>query len=153
MWPTFVYRKSLYNVERPSNGIFKGELLVRVCELHCMDTTIPQNSFQSFRCIFTSPSSACEDSENIEDVDDQACSSKACKTTRDIRTHCNIPGLLKMRLVQPHAIAYTAVQVRVQLYCMPMETNGQGSFISHCRAALPGVSRTTILTMKYSTII
>jgi hypothetical protein len=79
--------------------------------------------------------------------------SKARKTTHDIRTRCNVAGLLKMWSVQPHAIAYTAVQVRVQLYCMPMETNGRGSFISHCRATLPGVSRTTILTMKYSTII
>ena len=111
MWPTFLYRKSLYNMERPSNGLFKGELLVRVRELHCMDITISQNSFQSFRCIFTSPSSAHEDSENTEDIDDQARSSKAHKTTRDIHTRCNVAGLLKMWSVQPRAIAYTAVQV------------------------------------------
>jgi len=30
-WPAFLYRKAQYNPQRPSMGLFKGELLVRVC--------------------------------------------------------------------------------------------------------------------------
>jgi hypothetical protein len=60
-----------------------------------------------------SPSSAHKDlGLDAEDADDQPCSSKACKTTRDVRTRCDVAGLLKMQSVQPCAITYTAVQVR-----------------------------------------
>ena len=34
MWPAFLYPKGQYNPQRPSAGLFKGELLLRVCGLH-----------------------------------------------------------------------------------------------------------------------
>lgn len=34
MWPSFLYAKGQYDPENPSNGLFKGELLVRVCSMH-----------------------------------------------------------------------------------------------------------------------
>ena len=39
-------------------------------------------------------------------------SRKAQKVARGARTHCDVAGLLKMRSVDPHAIAYTPCQVR-----------------------------------------
>jgi len=30
-WPAFLYQKVQYDPQRPSEGLFKGELLVRVC--------------------------------------------------------------------------------------------------------------------------
>ncbi|KAN0073663.1 hypothetical protein V8E55_012140 [Tylopilus felleus] len=100
MWPTFLYRKGLYNAERPLDGLFKGELLVK-----------------TFRCIFTSPSSTREDSEfDTENIDDQPRTRKTQKTARDIRTHrCNVAGLLRMRSVEPRTIAYAAAQLRFAL--------------------------------------
>ncbi|KAN0094838.1 hypothetical protein V8E55_003125 [Tylopilus felleus] len=67
---------------------------------------------QTFRCIFTSPSSTREDSEfDTENVDDQPRTRKTQKTARDIRTRrCNIAGLLRMWSVEPRTIAYAAAQ-------------------------------------------
>ena len=31
MWPAFLYTKGHYDPEDPSTGLFKGELLLRVC--------------------------------------------------------------------------------------------------------------------------
>ena len=39
-------------------------------------------------------------------------SRKAQKVVRGARTHCDVAGLLKMRSVDPRAIAYTTCQVR-----------------------------------------
>ena len=38
MWPAFLYPKGQYNPQRPSAGLFKGELLLRVRELHSTRT-------------------------------------------------------------------------------------------------------------------
>ncbi|KAN0085933.1 hypothetical protein V8E55_007067 [Tylopilus felleus] len=86
----------LYNAERPLDGLFKGELLVK-----------------TFWCIFTSPSSTREDSEfDMENIDDQPCTHKTQKTACDICTRqCNVAGLLRMRSVEPRMIAYAAAQL------------------------------------------
>jgi hypothetical protein len=38
MWPAFLYPKGQYNPQRPSAGLFTGELLLRVRELHSTRT-------------------------------------------------------------------------------------------------------------------
>ena len=47
---------------------------------------------------------------------DAGSSRKAQKTMHGVRTHCSIAGLLKMRSVDPHTIAYIACQVSAFLY-------------------------------------
>ncbi|KIM61043.1 hypothetical protein SCLCIDRAFT_123089, partial [Scleroderma citrinum Foug A] len=96
-WPAFLYPKVQYDPQHLSRGLFKGELLVR-----------------AFQCIFTSPSSACEELD-AENNSGQPHARKACKTVCGTRVRCDVAGLLKMRLVQPCAIAYIAVQVRFAL--------------------------------------
>lgn len=112
MWLSFLYPKCQFNLQHPSTGLFKGELLVRVryCAVRSARMMITQ-LLQSFQCIFTSPSSAREDLEG-EDTIDEPHGSKARKSAWGVRTCCHVAGLLKMRSVQPCAIAYTAVQVR-----------------------------------------
>ncbi|KIM64909.1 hypothetical protein SCLCIDRAFT_23269 [Scleroderma citrinum Foug A] len=90
-YPAFVYLKGQYDPINPSKGIFKGELLVR-----------------AFCSIFTSPSSAQAELDN-EDV--VGSSRKAQKVARGARTRCDVAGLLKMRSVDPCAIAYTTCQL------------------------------------------
>ncbi|KAF8437720.1 hypothetical protein L210DRAFT_3546765 [Boletus edulis BED1] len=92
MWPSFLYAKGRGDPESPSEGLFKGELLVR-----------------AFRCIFTSPGSSRREIENDAAIEPQGPPSKRQ------RTRCDVAGLLKMRSVQPRAIAYIAVQVRFAL--------------------------------------
>ncbi|KAF8447192.1 hypothetical protein L210DRAFT_3525191 [Boletus edulis BED1] len=109
MWPMFLYRQSLYNAKRPSKGLFKGELLVR-----------------AFRCIFTSPSSARDDVEHDADdadgtdnnanADNDSHPVKVRKSSqRDVHTRTNVATILKMRSVEPRAIAYVTVQLRFAL--------------------------------------
>lgn len=76
---------------------------------------------QAFRCVFTSPSSAraetaadsLEATELHDDAPDcdQSSPRKSRKTVDSIHTRDHVAGLLKMRSVQPRAIAYIAVQV------------------------------------------
>ncbi|KIM51300.1 hypothetical protein SCLCIDRAFT_143537, partial [Scleroderma citrinum Foug A] len=96
-WPAFLYLKAQYNPQHPSTGLFKGELLVR-----------------AFQCVFTSPSSAREEL-GTENDDGQPRARRGRKSARGMRTQCDVTGLLKMRSVQPHAIAYIAVQVQFAL--------------------------------------
>ncbi|KAH7911082.1 hypothetical protein BJ138DRAFT_1186543 [Hygrophoropsis aurantiaca] len=94
-WPTFLYEKNRYNPENPSDGLFKGTLLVK-----------------AFKYIFTSPSST---SESVTLSDDEEPPRKTQKVSRECRTRSNIAALLRMNSVQPRAIAYIAVQVRFAL--------------------------------------
>lgn len=95
-YPAFVYLRGQYDPINPSKGLFKGELLVR-----------------AFCSIFTSPSSARAELDDDEDA--VGSSRKARKITRGTRTRCDVAGLLKMRSVDPRAIAYTTCQLRFAL--------------------------------------
>ncbi|KAF8121428.1 hypothetical protein EV363DRAFT_1457848 [Boletus edulis] len=92
-WPTFLYKDNDYDESDPTKGLFKGTLLVR-----------------AFKHIFTSPSSADED-ENT-DVD-RRVGPKRRHGERRTRNH--VAHLLKMKSVEPRAIAYVAVQLRFAL--------------------------------------
>lgn len=63
-------------------------------------------TYQVFRCIFTSPSSAYREEE-------QGATQRPVKAARgNPRPRNNVAELLRMRAVQPRAIAYIAAQVR-----------------------------------------
>ncbi|KAF8445726.1 hypothetical protein L210DRAFT_3528291 [Boletus edulis BED1] len=96
MWPRFLYRKGRYDRLHPSKDLFKGELLVR-----------------AFRCIFTSPSSACEDPTASSDSDDDQ--PRPSRADHRVHTRCNVARLSNMQTVEPRAIAYIAVQLRFAL--------------------------------------
>ncbi|KAG1907215.1 uncharacterized protein F5891DRAFT_1181512 [Suillus fuscotomentosus] len=99
-WPAFLYRDERYDPLNPTDGLFKGKLLLK-----------------TFKYIFTSPTSA--------ELDDQEQTSPAMLSTQgppkqrrtdgEHRTRCDVAGLLNMKSVQPRSIAYAAVQLRFAL--------------------------------------
>ncbi|KAG1762792.1 hypothetical protein EDD22DRAFT_979658 [Suillus occidentalis] len=93
-WPSYLYRDGRYDPKNPTNGLFKGELLVK-----------------AVKHIFTSPSSA----ENTVVFVPTHNFSKRQRTAGERRTRCDVAGLLRMRSIQPRAIAYTVVQLRFAL--------------------------------------
>ncbi|KAF8129550.1 hypothetical protein EV363DRAFT_1451080 [Boletus edulis] len=88
-WPNFLYKDNTFDRNNLSKGLFQGELLVK-----------------SFKCIFTSPMSA----HHLEGGEGAIQSKGPGHRTRN-----NVAALLKMKTIQPRAIAYIAVQVRFAL--------------------------------------
>lgn len=111
MWPSFLYPKGRGNPKDPSDGLFKGELLVRVCFSYFnLSWSLYSVYFQAFCCVFTSPASARREIY-IEDDPTIELQEAHRKRQRSQRTRCDVADLLKMRSVQPRAIAYIAVLV------------------------------------------
>ncbi|KIM65580.1 hypothetical protein SCLCIDRAFT_112399 [Scleroderma citrinum Foug A] len=94
-WPTFLYENGRYDPNRPSNGLFKGALLVR-----------------AFKHIFTSPTSALK--MNLESNGARLPLKKRQKYDEQ-RTRCHVASLVGMKSVCPRAITYIAVQLRFAL--------------------------------------
>ena len=93
MWPSFLYTKGQYQHDRLSAGLFKGELLLRVCKLHHASSRFLLTiNGQAFRCIFTSPTSVHEEIAD-EDANEEFHSRRS---SRRSRTCCNVSTLLKM---------------------------------------------------------
>ncbi|KAG1880603.1 hypothetical protein C8R48DRAFT_587883 [Suillus tomentosus] len=98
-WPAFLYQDERYDSQKPTNGLFKGKLLLK-----------------TYKFIFTSPTSAeMEDQEelNPDDISTQG-HPKQRRTAGERRTRCDVAGLLNMKSVQPRSIAYTAVQASLR---------------------------------------
>ncbi|KAF8130988.1 hypothetical protein EV363DRAFT_1331056 [Boletus edulis] len=90
-WPRFLYEEGRYDPNNPAIGLFKGALLLR-----------------AFKLIFTSPSSADEE----ENPDPVLARKRRCG---ERRTRKHVASLIRMKTVEPRAIAYTATQVRFAL--------------------------------------
>ncbi|KAG1855855.1 hypothetical protein C8R48DRAFT_608627, partial [Suillus tomentosus] len=99
-WPAFLYKDEQYDPQNPTDGLFKGKLLLK-----------------TFKYIFTSPTSA--ETEDQEELSPDNISTqghpKQRRTSGERRTRCNVVALLNMKSVQPRSIAYTAVQLRFAL--------------------------------------
>ncbi|KAG1883851.1 hypothetical protein F4604DRAFT_1920368 [Suillus subluteus] len=99
-WPAFLYKDEQYDSLKPTDGLFKGQLLLK-----------------TFKYIFTSPTSA--EMDDQEQTNPEVFSTqgrqKQRRTDGERRTHCDIAGLLNMKSVQPRSIAYAAVQLRFAL--------------------------------------
>ncbi|KAN0078438.1 hypothetical protein V8E55_010495 [Tylopilus felleus] len=91
-WPRFLYQDGRYDLQHSSEGLFRGNLLMK-----------------AFRVIFTSPSSVDEETDPAIIPNDRA---KRHRGERCTRTH--VAGLLRMKKVAPRAIAYVA-QLRFAL--------------------------------------
>ncbi|KAG1828301.1 hypothetical protein EV424DRAFT_1318616, partial [Suillus variegatus] len=105
-WPAFLYRDKRYDPLNPTDGLFKGKLLLK-----------------TFKYIFTSPTST--------ELDDQEQTSPAMlsmqgppkqrRTDGKRRTRCNVAGLLNMKSVQPrsllslHSLLTQVIQLRFAL--------------------------------------
>ncbi|KAN0094395.1 hypothetical protein V8E55_002682 [Tylopilus felleus] len=90
-WPCFLYEEGRYDSNNPAMGLFKGSLLL------CMS---------AFKLIFTPPSSSDKEDSNADVV----VTHKHCHRERHTRKH--VASLIRMKKVDPRAIAYIAVQVR-----------------------------------------
>ncbi|KAI6112823.1 hypothetical protein F5141DRAFT_1002951, partial [Pisolithus sp. B1] len=77
-WPSFLYADGKYDLKNPARGLFKGKYLV-----------------MTFRCIFTSPSSA----QHELGSGDMARTSQQSRTPQWSCHH--VARLLKMNTVQP----------------------------------------------------
>ncbi|KAG1894575.1 uncharacterized protein F5891DRAFT_1130914 [Suillus fuscotomentosus] len=99
-WPSFLYKDETYDPLKPTDGLFKGQFLLK-----------------TFKYIFTSPTSAEMDEQ--EQLSPEVLSMqgrpKQRRTDGEHRTHSNVAGLLNMKSVQPRSIAYAAVQLRFAL--------------------------------------
>ncbi|KAG2098558.1 hypothetical protein BD769DRAFT_1677624 [Suillus cothurnatus] len=91
--PAFLYKDEQYDPQNPTNGLFKGHLLLK-----------------TFKYIFTSPTSA-----EMEDQEEPSPNNISTQGHPKHRTRCDVAGLLNMKSVQPRAIAYVAVQLRFAL--------------------------------------
>lgn len=89
-WPTFLYENELFDPNNPTDGLFKGKLLVK-----------------AFKQIFTSPTSVLK-------MDDESSPRKR-RRRDERRTRSHVASLLGMKSVSPRAVAYTAVQLRFAL--------------------------------------
>lgn len=92
-WPIFVYKDERYDPENPWNGLFRNEILVKVCRFdtaYCCSLLERDDISKAFKHIFTSPSS----------VDDEP------KATRS--GNARIHG---MCYVTPASLAYVFTQV------------------------------------------
>ncbi|KAF8440992.1 hypothetical protein L210DRAFT_3399936, partial [Boletus edulis BED1] len=90
LWPRFLYKDGKYDPAHPAEGLFQGSLLVK-----------------AFKLIFTSPSSV-TDKSVLDPRPHKRRFAERC-------TRTNVAGLLRMKKVEPRAIAYVAVQVRFAL--------------------------------------
>ncbi|KAG2055901.1 hypothetical protein BDR06DRAFT_881211, partial [Suillus hirtellus] len=95
-WPAFLYKDEQYDPQNPTNGLFKGNFLLK-----------------TFKYIFTSPTSAKMEDQEEPSPDNISTQGhpKQRRTAGKCHTHCNVAGLLNMRSVQPRSITYTAVQL------------------------------------------
>ena len=98
-WPTFLYEDYKYDPTEPAKGLFKGSILLKVRDSNLIDLCSVFG--QSFKLIFTSPTS-------IDEEDDAPAKCRRAER----RTRANVAQILGMKKVTPRAIAYVAVQVR-----------------------------------------
>ncbi|KAI5988497.1 hypothetical protein EDC04DRAFT_2873243 [Pisolithus marmoratus] len=89
-WPTFLYENENFDPNNPTDGLFKGKLLVK-----------------AFKQIFTSPTSVLK-------MDDEPSPRKR-RRHDERRTRSHVASLLGMKSVCPRAVAYAAVQLRFAL--------------------------------------
>ncbi|KAG0698533.1 hypothetical protein DFH29DRAFT_1002776 [Suillus ampliporus] len=92
-WPSFLYKNGHYDLQNPTDGLFKGELLIK-----------------AFKRVFTSPTSTDE-----EHTIDSMTRPTQSKNSGERCTRRDVSTLLNMRSIQPRAIAYVALQLRFAL--------------------------------------
>ena len=98
---------------------------------------------QTFKAIFTSPTSAERDDPEQTNSNDISTHSrlKRPRTSGERRTRCDVAGLLNMKSAQPRAIAYAAVQVRHMISNLHLALLMQQlSFVLHCLVLTRGGS-------------
>ncbi|KAG2099150.1 hypothetical protein BD769DRAFT_1677444 [Suillus cothurnatus] len=79
--------------------------------LYEMDTTTPK----PYKGLVQSPNEAGFSAENTSEFVSSCDFPKRRRTAGERRTRCDVAGLLRMKSIQPRAIAYTAVQLRFAL--------------------------------------
>ena len=99
-WPTFLYEDYKYDPTDPSKGLFKGSILLKARDSSLIN--LHSRFGQSFKLIFTSPTSVDEEED-----------APAKRRRAERRTRAHVAQILKMKKVTPRAIAYIAVQVRL----------------------------------------
>ena len=103
-----MYKNGRFNANNPTNGLFKGILLVKVCTQDCTCHIAVRFLIhgKAFKHIFTSSTSVLK--MNTETNDPHLKKRQKC----DERCmHSHVASLLGMKSVCPRAIAYIAVQV------------------------------------------
>ncbi|KAI6013029.1 hypothetical protein EDC04DRAFT_2579635, partial [Pisolithus marmoratus] len=89
-WLMFLYENETFDLNNPTDSLFKGKLLVK-----------------AFKQIFTSPTSVLK-------MDDEP-SPRKCQRHDEQCTHSHMASLLGMKSVSPCAITYAAVQLHFAL--------------------------------------
>ncbi|KZP28583.1 hypothetical protein FIBSPDRAFT_728905, partial [Athelia psychrophila] len=93
-WPLFCYKDFTYNQENCEEGLWKSALMVK-----------------TFKCIFTSPSSAIDDEEPEPSPSPPTKRRRAARPT----TRPNVASKIGLKSVTGRSLAYIAVQLRFAL--------------------------------------
>ena len=95
-WPIFPYEDYKYDLTEPAKGLFKGSILLKVCDPNPIDSCSIFG--QSFKLIFTLLTS-------VNEEDD----APAKHQHSERHTCANVAQILNIKKVTPWAIAYVAV--------------------------------------------
>jgi hypothetical protein len=105
-WPAFLYAGNKCNTDNIEEGLFRNGMLVKVSLTTSSDFVCCKH-FQAFKYLFTSPTSANDDTPPNDAP--QPSAKRAKRNLGATRSH--VASLIGMRSVTPRAIAYVAVQV------------------------------------------
>lgn len=108
----FMYAAQSCDADDMEKGLFLSALLIKVCSaaLH-RKAVIYMVLWQSFKNIFTSPSSAASVSVLDDLVNSENIPPASKRAKRKGPTRSNVASLIGLKSVTPRTIAYTAVQV------------------------------------------
>ncbi|KAG1830603.1 hypothetical protein EV424DRAFT_1293737, partial [Suillus variegatus] len=110
-FPAYLYEKYTANSDNLEEGLFKGKILI-----------------QSYKAVFTSPSSAKDVEGNSDGADVIENNRRAKKTTSTIKVKKHVAQIIKMDKVSPRLIAYIACQVRFALSSITSWRSVDGDF-------------------------
>ncbi|KAG2052931.1 hypothetical protein BDR06DRAFT_1009071 [Suillus hirtellus] len=110
-FPAYLYEKYTANSDNLEEGLFKGKILI-----------------QSYKAVFTSPSSAKDVEGDGDGADVIKNNRRAKKTTSTIKVKKHVAQIIKMDKVSPRLIAYIACQVRFALSSITSWRSVNGDF-------------------------
>ncbi|KAG1901488.1 uncharacterized protein F5891DRAFT_950396, partial [Suillus fuscotomentosus] len=110
-FPAYLYEKYTANSDNLEEGLFKGKILI-----------------QSYKAVFTSPSSAKDVEGDGDGADVIENNRRAKKTTSTIKVKKHVAQIIKMDKVSPRSIAYIACQVRFALSSITSWRSVDGDF-------------------------
>lgn len=110
-FPTFLYEKYTVNPDDLEEGLFKGKILI-----------------QSFKAVFTSPSSAKDTEGDGDGADIIENNRRARRSSKGLKVKKHVAQIIKMEKVTARSLAYIVCQVRFALSSVTSWRSFDGDF-------------------------